>query len=97
MDLGISGHVDVLQVRHDKIYILDFKPKAHKENEQKVASQLFWYAIGLSFRTTIPLKKFVCAWFDEQAYYEFVPSQVDIKYQRLNTLESKSCQNRACI
>jgi len=82
MDLGISGHIDVLQVRNNKIYILDFKPKAAKESEQKVASQLFWYAKGLSFRTTIPLKMFVCAWFDENSYHEFIPSKIDIKHLR---------------
>jgi len=84
LDVGVSGHIDVLQVRQGKIFILDYKPSAERENEQGVASQLFWYASGLSFRTSIRLEKFMCAWFDERAYYEFIPSQADTKFRRLN-------------
>jgi len=80
LDIGISGHIDVLQIRFNKIYILDFKPKASQENEQQVASQLFWYALGLSFRTSIPLKNFICAWFDERIYHEFNPIEVKTKF-----------------
>ena len=70
---SINGHIDLLQVRGGRIYILDFKPGAEKENEQKVASQLYWYASGLSFRTGIPLGAFRCAWFDDGGYFEFDP------------------------
>jgi len=52
---------------------LDFKPDVAKENENKVASQLYLYASGLSFGTGIPLKEFRCAWFDEYNYFEFSP------------------------
>ncbi|GAI56013.1 unnamed protein product, partial [marine sediment metagenome] len=45
------GHIDILQVRLSKIFILDFNPEASKENENNVSSQLYWYALGLSFRT----------------------------------------------
>jgi len=81
LDLGISGHIDLLQIRQDKIFILDFKPGAQKENEQEVASQLFWYASGLSFRTSIPLKDFTCAWFDDQVYFEFDPVEVKRRFR----------------
>ncbi|MEI7615775.1 MAG: hypothetical protein WCJ54_03590 [Actinomycetota bacterium] len=74
LNMSISGHIDILQIRYNKIFILDFKPEAFKENVQKVASQLFWYALGLSFRTSTALNNFVCAWFDDSAYYEFSPS-----------------------
>jgi hypothetical protein len=57
---------------------LDFKPEALKENMYKVASQLFWYALGLSFRTSIPLSNFVCAWFDDSVYCEFNPLLKDV-------------------
>jgi transposase-like protein len=80
LDMGISGHIDILQIRSNKIYILDFKPDAWRENDQKVASQLFWYASGLSFRTSIPLKDFVCAWFDNYNYYEFNPKEAKIRF-----------------
>ena len=79
LDLGISGHIDILQVRQGKIFVLDFKPLACKEKDSKVASQLYLYASGLSFRTRIPLKDFRCAWFDKNVYYEFNPMDSKVK------------------
>lgn len=78
-NLGICGHIDILQIRRGKIYILDFKPGARKEKEKKVASQLYFYASGLSFRTKIPLNYFRCAWFDENVYFEFNPMDLNVK------------------
>lgn len=46
LDLGVCGHIDLLQIRQGKIYVLDFKPNAFKEKENKVASQLYLYARG---------------------------------------------------
>lgn len=70
---GISGHVDVLQVKDGKVYVMDFKPDAAKENYDSVVSQLFHYARALSFRTGIGLNNFRCAWFDWSDYFEFNP------------------------
>lgn len=75
---GICGHIDILQIRFNKIHILDFKPEAEKENKQKVASQLYLYALGLSFRTGISLSEFRCAWFDADNYFEFEPDKIRI-------------------
>ncbi len=77
MDVGVCGHVDILQIRYGKIYVLDFKPKAAKEKYASV--QLYLYALGLAFRTKIPLSSFRCAWFDESIYHEFDPSKVNIE------------------
>jgi len=82
LNSGISGHIDVLQIRQGKIFILDFKPEAGREDEQKVASQLFWYASGLSFRTSIPLKDFACGWFDGKVYFEFEPGKAEVRFRR---------------
>lgn len=71
----INGHIDILQLKNNLIYILDYKPEANKQNIQKVTSQLTIYALALSFRTKIPLRKFRCAWFDENNYYEFKPAK----------------------
>ena len=76
LNIGICGHIDILQIRNGKIFVLDFKPGAKKEKENKVASQLYLYASGLSFRTRIPLSMFRCAWFDETVYYEFNPHEI---------------------
>ena len=80
LDIGISGHIDILQIRNGLIYVLDFKPGAKREKDIKVASQLFLYASGLSFRTGIPLDRFRCAWFDDSIYYEFNPRDAEIRF-----------------
>jgi transposase-like protein len=66
----ITGHIDVLQVRNGLIHILDYKPDAKKVNP---VNQLLLYALALASRTRLPLKLFVCTWFDEKDYFEFYP------------------------
>ena len=70
-DAGISGHIDILQIRGGKVHILDYKPEAEKK--KKAAGQLIFYARELSYRTGLPLDHFRCAWFDEKDYFEFNP------------------------
>jgi hypothetical protein len=86
LDVGISGHIDLLQIRRGCIYLLDYKPDAKRENRKTVASQLFLYASGLSFRTKIPLSKFRCAWFDQNNYYEFNPDEQNFSVKIKNKL-----------
>jgi len=86
VDLGICGHIDILQVRKGNIYIMDYKLDASKDNGENVSSQLFLFATGLSFRTKIPLTRFRCAWFDESNYYEFNPSEQDFSFKFKNKL-----------
>ena len=66
----ITGHIDVLQIRNGLIQILDYKPEANKINP---VNQLLLYALALASRTRLPLKTFVCAWFDEKDYFSFYP------------------------
>jgi hypothetical protein len=66
--------------------LLDYKPDAKRENRKTVASQLFLYASGLSFRTKIPLAKFRCAWFDQNNYYEFNPDEQNFSVKIKNKL-----------
>lgn len=65
----LSGHIDVLQVIGDKIWILDYKPKAHLEKYAK--TQTYMYALMLSKRTGIPLENFMCGYFDDKISYTF--------------------------
>lgn len=65
----ISGHIDILQIRWDKIWILDYKPEA-KYNRVNSAHQVFLYKLALSKRTGIPLNNICCAYFDEKDYFE---------------------------
>lgn len=67
---AVTGHIDFVQVRNGAIHILDFKPGARHE---KPIAQLMTYALALSQRTGLDLFDFVCAWFDEDSYFEFYP------------------------
>ena len=75
---AICGHIDILQVRFGKIWVVDFKPGAKFVDKKKVAAQLYWYAQALAFRSKIPLNEFRCCWFDSEVCFEFDPCKVKI-------------------
>lgn len=76
-DEPLSGHIDVLRIEGDKIWIWDYKPKAHKE--KYATTQVYFYALMLSKRTGLPLNKFMCGYFDENTAYVFKPELKIIK------------------
>lgn len=78
-DKGICGHIDILQVKNGKIWVLDYKPNAESENVDGVVSQLYNYAVGLSFRSGVGLKEIKCGWFDENKMFVFDAEEVKIK------------------
>ena len=69
----ITGHIDFVQLRNDRVFILDYKPGAKKD---KPIAQLTIYALALARLTGLRLYDFACAWFDDKDYYEFYPLQV---------------------
>ena len=73
IDSGITGHIDLLQVRGGNVVILDYKPGARAD--RKAAQQLYHYAVALSFRAKVDFENIRCAWFDENNYYEYDPSK----------------------
>ena len=68
----LSGHIDILQQRFNKIHILDYKSDA-KKSDKTTADQLFLYALALNKRTGIPLRKITCAYFDDKNYFQLSP------------------------
>jgi ATP-dependent exoDNAse (exonuclease V) beta subunit len=64
----LTGHIDLLQVRSNKIYIMDYKP----DKSGNVINQLQLYAKCLKKRTG--LSNIICAYFDENEYYQFSPN-----------------------
>lgn len=78
----LTGHIDFIQIRNGAIHILDYKPGA---NSEKPIPQLMAYALALSRRTGLRLFDFVCAWFDENHYFEFYPLHVVYKRGAANT------------
>lgn len=77
---SVTGHIDLVQVRFGKVYVLDYKPDAEKETN--AVSQLFVYALALSQRGNINLRRIRCAYFDEKNYFEFSPVRI---LQKLKT------------
>jgi ATP-dependent exoDNAse (exonuclease V) beta subunit len=71
-DLGLAapltGHIDVLQIRGGRLWILDYKPNARYETKAKY--QTYLYARALAARTGIPLPLISLAYFDDKDYYE---------------------------
>ena len=69
MDRPLSGHIDILQIRNNKIWILDYKPNA-RYNIQRYMTQVFLYGVCLSRRTKISMDNIGLAYFDDTHYYE---------------------------
>ncbi len=65
---NLTGHIDILQIRYHKIYILDYKPEP--VNIKQTINQLKLYREALSQRTSIPTYKFKLAFFNDKGYYE---------------------------
>ena len=89
LDLSIAGHIDLIQIKDKHVYILDYKPEAAREKDETVASQLYLYASGLSFRTSIPLDNIRCVWFDDRNYFEFEPKKAKVRYPTANSSHRK--------
>jgi predicted RecB family nuclease len=68
---NLTGHIDILQIRYHKIYILDYKPTP--VNKKQTINQLKLYRKALSKRTNIPEHKFKLAFFNDKGYYELNP------------------------
>lgn len=77
IDSGVTGHIDMVQIRGGNVVIMDYKPGANRD--RKAAQQLYHYAVALSFRAKIPFEKIRCAWFDEQGYFEYNPKVASAK------------------
>jgi|SRR3989344_3224443 len=67
----LTGHIDILRVEDDKIWIWDYKPNAFQE--KYAATQVYFYALMLSHRTNMDLSKFRCGYFDSNYAYVFKP------------------------
>lgn len=69
----LTGHIDILRIGDEKIWIWDYKPSAHKE--KYASTQIFFYAYMLSKRTGIPLHRFMCGYFDKHFAFVFEPDE----------------------
>jgi transposase-like protein len=63
----LTGHIDLIQARSNKVHIMDYKP----DKSGNVINQLQLYAKCLKKRTG--LSNITCAYFDENEYFQFNP------------------------
>ena len=68
----LTGHIDLVRIENNKIWILDYKP--HASEEEYAATQVYFYALMMSKRTNIPLNHFRCGYFDHLNCYLFDPN-----------------------
>ena len=80
----LTGHIDILRVEGNKIWVWDYKPNAKYEKYADV--QVYFYALMLSKRTGIDLDNFRCGYFDEKNAFMFKPN-IDFvtKYKTLKS------------
>ncbi len=69
----LTGHIDLLRLDDDKVWIWDYKPNAEKE--KYASTQIFFYALMLSKRTGLNLNRFRCGYFDDNYAFLFKPKE----------------------
>ncbi len=80
-DQPLSGHIDVLRLEGDKLWVWDYKPGAHKE--KYASTQVYFYSLMLSRRASIPLNRIMCGYFDEHTSYVFKPHMKYLKDRQM--------------
>ncbi|HLD15631.1 MAG TPA: PD-(D/E)XK nuclease family protein [Candidatus Nanoarchaeia archaeon] len=73
----LTGHIDVLRVENDNVWVWDYKPNALKE--KYASTQVYFYALMLSNRTRIPLDKMRCGYFDSNYAFMFKPRAIKLE------------------
>lgn len=69
----LTGHIDILRIEDNKIWIWDYKPNSHSEDF--ATTQVYFYALMLSKRTNLPLSNFRCGYFDSIYAFTFKPEE----------------------
>ncbi|MBI2671640.1 PD-(D/E)XK nuclease family protein [Candidatus Woesearchaeota archaeon] len=72
----LTGHIDLLRIEGDKIWIWDYKPNALKE--RYASTQVYFYALMMSKRTNINLENFRCGYFDDKDSFVFSPENIQL-------------------
>ena len=78
----LTGHIDVLRVEGENIWIWDYKPRAIEE--KFATAQVYFYSLMLNKRTGISLEKIKCGYFDDRHAFVFDPNNVKFDSKGLN-------------
>ena len=63
----LTGHIDIVQMRQDGIWLLDYKPNLNHPEDHR--SQMFLYREALHWRTSIPRELMSVAVFNEHGMF----------------------------
>jgi len=66
----MTGHIDMVQVRYNNVWILDYKPNLN--DPEKYSSQLLLYREALHKRTSIPRVNIRMGVFNQHAFFEIL-------------------------
>ena len=69
-EIPITGHIDILQARFGRIYVLDYKPNLNRPEEY--SSQLYLYREAVHRRMNIPVEKISAIAFNEHEAVEYL-------------------------
>jgi transposase-like protein len=69
LKVPLTGHIDLVQVRYDKVWILDYKPNLNRPEEY--SSQLYLYREALSKRTGITKDEISLASFNQHSFFVY--------------------------
>jgi transposase-like protein len=69
IETPLTGHIDIIQIRNKKVYIMDYKPNLN--HPECYSGQLMAYKQALHHRTQISEDAIISAVFNQHNYYEF--------------------------
>lgn len=70
----LTGHIDLLRIENNKVWVWDYKPNAH--TEKKAHHQVILYTLMIHLRTNIPLDNLRCGYFDDKKAYSISPESI---------------------
>jgi len=69
LQVPLTGHIDLVQVRFDKVWVLDYKPNLNRPEE--FSSQLYLYREALHRRTAITKENMILGAFNEHSFFVY--------------------------
>ncbi len=70
IETPLTGHIDIIQIRNNNLYIMDYKPNLRHPEQH--TSQLTAYKQALHHRTRIPEENIIPCVFNEYSHYELI-------------------------
>lgn len=80
-EIPITGHIDILQARFGRIYVLDYKPNLNHPKEY--SSQLHLYREAVHRRMNIPVEKISAIAFNEHEAVEYLYTSITQKDKKI--------------